>query len=396
MSLSEPIPKDRPMQFEFATAPRIIFGPNSSKDIPDLAATLGTSVCLVIGSSSKRVQWAIDALTNKGLIPHIISISGEPNVETISQNAVAARQAGCDVVVAVGGGSVLDAGKAVAALLTNHADLLDYLEVIGKGQPLTQIPVPLIAVPTTSGTGSEVTSNAVILSPQHGVKVSMRSSEMIPNIAVVDPELTKDMPPSLTAATGMDALTQLMEAFVSNRANPMTDALCREGMLRAARSLRVAYVDGSNSSAREDMALASLFSGIALSNAKLGAVHGFAAPLGGEFKAPHGAVCAALLPSVMEININALREREPKSPSLDAYTETAVILTGNVNATPEDGIKWVRELCTDMKIPTLKNMGVETTHFSDLVDKASAASSMKGNPVLLSKTELTKILTLAL
>nr|WP_287413172.1 iron-containing alcohol dehydrogenase [Pseudodesulfovibrio sp.] len=384
------------MQFEFATAPRIIFGPNSSKDIPDLAATLGTSVCLVIGSSSKRVQWAIDGLKNKGLTPHIISISGEPNVETISQNAVAARQAGCDVVVAVGGGSVLDAGKALAALLTNHADLLDYLEVIGKGQPLTQIPVPLIAIPTTSGTGSEVTSNAVILSPQHGVKVSMRSSEMIPNIAVVDPELTKDMPPSLTAATGMDALTQLMEAFVSNKANPMTDALCREGMLRAARSLRVAYVDGSNSSAREDMALASLFSGIALSNAKLGAVHGFAAPIGGEFKAPHGAVCAALLPSVMEININALREREPKSPSLDAYTETAVILTGNVNATPEDGIKWVRELCTDIRIPTLKDMRIETIHFSDLADKAAAASSMKGNPVLLSKTELTEILTLAL
>jgi len=384
------------MQFEFATAPRIVFGPGSSNDIPEMTASMGTSACLVIGSSSKRAQWAVDGLTENGLTPHIISISGEPDVETISQKAAAARQAGCDVVVAIGGGSVLDAGKALAALLTNHADLLDYLEVIGKGQPLTHAPVPLIAVPTTSGTGSEVTSNAVILSPRHGVKVSMRSSEMIPNIAVIDPELTKDMPPNLTAATGMDALTQLMEAFVSNKANPMTDALCREGMLRAARSLRVAYADGSNSSAREDMALASLFSGIALSNAKLGAVHGFAAPLGGEFKAPHGAVCAAMLPPVMEVNVKTLREHAPESPSLEAYAETAVILTGDVNATPEDGIKWIRELCTEMRIPTLKDMGVDTTHFNDLADKAAAASSMKGNPVLLTKSELLEILNLAL
>nr|WP_321513767.1 iron-containing alcohol dehydrogenase [uncultured Pseudodesulfovibrio sp.] len=384
------------MQFEFATAPRIVFGPGCSKGIPELAARMGTAVCLVIGGSSGRVQWAIDGLTEKGFTPHIVSISGEPDIGTISLKADAARQAGCDSVIAIGGGSVLDAGKALAALLTNHGDILDYLEVIGKGLPLTHAPVPLITVPTTSGTGSEVTSNAVILSPSHGVKVSMRSPEMIPNIAVVDPELTKDMPPPLTAATGMDALTQLMEAFVSNKANPMTDALCREGLLRAARSLHVAYTDSSNSTAREDMALASLFSGIALSNAKLGAVHGFAAPLGGEFKTPHGAVCAALLPSVMEVNIKALRERKADSPSLDAYAETAVILTRDMHATPEDGIKWVRELCAKMSIPTLGSMGVSQAHFSDLADKAAAASSMKGNPVLLSKDELLTILTLAL
>ncbi|WP_319542127.1 iron-containing alcohol dehydrogenase [uncultured Pseudodesulfovibrio sp.] len=384
------------MQFEFATAPRIVFGPGCSKGIPELAARMGTSICLVIGGSSGRVQWAIDGLTEKGFTPHIVSISGEPDIGTISLKADAARQAGCDSVVAIGGGSVLDAGKALAALLTNHGDILDYLEVIGKGQPLTHPPVPLITVPTTSGTGSEVTSNAVLLSPSHGVKVSMRSPEMIPNIAVIDPELTKDMPPTLTAATGMDALTQLMEAFVSNKANPMTDALCREGMLRAARSLHVAYTDGLNSTAREDMALASLFSGIALSNAKLGAVHGFAAPLGGEFKTPHGAVCAALLPSVMKVNIKALRQRKADSPSLNAYAETAVILTGDMHATPEDGIKWVRELCTKMSIPTLGSMRVTQAHFSDLADKAAAASSMKGNPVLLSKDELLTILTLAL
>jgi len=383
------------MQFEFATASRIIFGSGSSEQISEMAAQRGSTACLVIGSSPERARWAIDAMTAKGLSPHVVTISGEPDTDTISHAADEVRQAGCDVVVAMGGGSVLDAGKALAALLTNRSDLFDYLEIIGKGLPLNERPVPLIAVPTTAGTGSEVTSNAVILSPKHGVKVSMRSADMIPDVAVIDPKLTLSMPPAVTAATGMDALTQLMEAFVSNKANPMTDSLCREGMLRAAGSLRLAHADGTDLAAREDMALASLLSGIALSNAKLGAVHGFAAPLGGEFKAPHGAVCACLLPHVMEMNVKALKERDPQSEALKAYAEITVMLTGDIEATIEDCIIWVKELCRDLRIPTLREMGVRKKDFTGLAEKAAKASSMKGNPVVLREEELLKILELA-
>jgi alcohol dehydrogenase class IV len=380
------------MQFEFATASKIIFGSGSSKKLPELTAQLGNKVCLVIGGSPKRARWAIDSLTAKGLSPHVVTISGEPDTDTISHAADGVRQAGCDVVVAIGGGSVLDAGKALAALLTNQSDLFEYLEVVGKGLPLTKKPAPFIAVPTTAGTGSEVTSNAVLLSPKHGMKVSMRSADMIPNIAIIDPKLTLSVPPAVTAATGMDALTQLMEAFVSNRANPITDSLCREGMMRAAGSIRPAHADGTDLTAREDMALASLLSGIVLANAKLGAVHGFAAPLGGEFKAPHGAVCACLLPHVMEMNVKALKERDPHSEALHAYAEITIILTGDIGADIEDCITWIKDLCQDLQIPGLKEMGVKKEDFAGLVEKAANTSSMKGNPVELHKEELIKIL----
>ena len=208
-------------------------------------------------------------------------------------------------------------------------ELLDYVEIIGRGQALTKPSAPFIAIPTTAGTGSEVTRNAVLASPEHRVKVSLRSPLMLARVALVDPELTYDLPPALTASTGLDALTQLIEPFVCLRANPMTDGLCVEGMRRAARSLRVAFTDGQNKSAREDMAVASLFGGLALANAGLGAVHGFAGPIGGMFPAPHGAVCAALLPHVMTANIRALRQRAPGSEALRRYDKVARLLTGS-------------------------------------------------------------------
>ena len=197
----------------------------------------------------------------------------------------------------------------MAALLTNEGDLSDYLEVVGKGRPLQNPAAPCIAVPTTAGTGAEVTYNAVLGVPDQHVKVSMRSPLMLPRWAIVDPLLTHSMPPELTASTGLDALTQLIEAFVSNKANPLTDGVCREGLQRAGRSLRRAFEDGSDAEAREDMSLASLFSGMALANAKLGAVHGFAGPLGGMTDAPHGVICGKLLPYVMQANVRALQDR---------------------------------------------------------------------------------------
>lgn len=383
------------MYFEFATASRIVFGPGTAATLPDKIAEFGSTPCLVTGSDPSRFQWLTDALAQAGTPAHMVAVSGEPDTLSIAKAATEAREAGCDVVIALGGGSVLDSGKAIAALITNTADIYDYLEVVGKGMPLTTQPVPLIAVPTTAGTGSEVTANAVLLSPEHGVKVSMRSRDMIANIALIDPELTRSMPPAVTASTGMDTLVQLIEAYTCNQTNPMTDALCREGLIRVSWALRSAYADGNEITARGAMQMAAMFSGICLANAKLGAVHGFAAPLGGEYGAPHGVVCACLLPHVMTANITALREREPDAIALDGYAEIAAILTGEFNVGAQNGIDWVTELCSDLSIPRLRDLGVKRDDFAALADKAAKASSMKGNPIELTKDELIGILEAA-
>jgi alcohol dehydrogenase class IV len=213
---------------------------------------------------------------------------------------------------------------------------------------------------------------------------------------VVDPELTYDLPAGITASTGLDALTQLIEPYVSLRANPMTDAVCLEGMRRAALGLPRACADGRDTQAREDMSLASLFGGLALANAGLGGVHGFAAAIGGAFDAPHGAVCAALLPHVMRANIGALRARETASPPLDRYGDVARILTGKPGATAEDGVEWVSRLCRALSIPPLASYGIGAQHIPVIVENASRASSMKANPAALTPDELREILTRAL
>ena len=299
-------------------------------------------------------------------------------------------------MISLGGGSAIDAGKAVAAMLANEGELLDYLEVVGRGKALSRPSVPFIAIPTTAGTGSEVTRNAVLASPRHRVKVSLRGLGMLPKLALVDPELTHALAPALTASTGLDALTQLIEPYVCSRANPMTDALCVEGLGRAANSLRAAFENGRNAAAREDMALASLFGGLALANAGLGAVHGFAGPIGGLFPAPHGAVCAALLPHVMEANLRALRQRQAASPTLHRYDQIARLLTHTATATAGQGVEWVRRLVADLGIPSLAAYGLTAQHIPGLVDKAGKASSMKANPISLTADELTGILRNAL
>jgi alcohol dehydrogenase class IV len=321
---------------------------------------------------------------------------GEPTIDLIKQGVAAARAAGCDFVIGFGGGSAIDAGKAIAAMLTNEGELLDYLEVIGRGRALSELCAPFIAIPTTAGTGAEVTRNAVLASPEHKFKVSLRSPLMVPRLTIVDPELTYDLPPAITASTGLDALTQLIEPFVSCRANPMTDALCRDGIRRVARSLRAALHNGHDKSAREDMALASLFGGLALANAGLGAVHGFAAPIGGMFAAPHGAVCAVLLPHVMAVNLRALCCRAPGSETGRRYEEIARLVTGRSAATADDGVKWAGELVKELGVPGLSAYGVGPEHFSELVEKASKASSMKANPIALTAAELAEVLRVAM
>jgi alcohol dehydrogenase class IV len=295
-------------------------------------------------------------------------------------------------VIGFGGGSALDASKAIAALATNPGEALDYLEVVGKAQPLINVPLPIIAIPTTAGTGSEVTRNAVLLSPEKRVKVSLRHALMLPRLAVIDPLLTYSVPAGLSASTGMDALTQLIEPYLSVAANPITDSFCLEGITRATRSLRQVFQDGSNAAAREDMAFASLLGGMALANARLGAVHGFAGPLGGMFPAQHGDICARLLPVVMGANLRALRERKPDSNTLQRFERIASILTGNPHASAEDGIDWLDETCHLFSISSLGAHGVRVQDIPEVVAQARSASSMKGNPIELTDKELAEIL----
>lgn len=384
------------MPFEFATASRVVFGPGTFKQAGAIAMSLGQRALIVTGKSVARAEPLVAQLAAAGVTSETFSLAGEPTTNAVVAGLARARAAQCDCVVAFGGGSAIDAAKAIAGLLTNGGKLEDYLEVIGRAQPLTKPAAPLLAIPTTAGTGAEVTRNAVLASPEHRVKASLRSPHLLPRVALVDPELTLDLPPSLTASTGMDALTQLIEPYVCVRANLMTDALCVEGMRRAARSLRRACEHGADKAAREDMALASLFGGMALANAGLGAVHGFAAPIGGMFPAPHGAVCAALLPGVMSANVRALRQRAPDSPALRRYDEVARLLTGRPQATADDGVTWAAELCRALQIPPLRTWGLAAADIAAVVDKARQASSMKANPGPLTEAELRQVLSEAL
>ena len=382
--------------FEFATAARIRFGCGARHELPAAAASMGQRALVVTGSAANRAADLVHAVADAGVAIAPLVVAGEPTVDMIREGAARARQANCDVVIAIGGGSVLDTGKALAALLAHPGDPLDYLEIVGKGQPLIRPSLPLIAVPTTAGTGSEVTRNAVLASPEHQVKASLRSATMLPRLAIVDPELTLSLSRSLTASTGLDALTQLIEPYVSVRANPMTDALCLEGIRRAARALPRAYRDGNDLEARTEMAWASLLGGMALANAGLGAVHGFAAPLGGMFPVPHGSAVAAVLPYAMDVNVRALRARAPDGGGLRRYREVARILTGDAEARPEDGVKWIAQLCGTLSVKPLRVFGVEQSAVPSLVERAARAGSMKGNPIVLEPAELEEIVTRAI
>lgn len=345
--------------FEFATAARIVFGAGKAGEIAAAARSMGRRTFLV---ASARWRYLLpDAAV-------IFEVRGEPTVGVARRGAALARGEHCDVVVSIGGGSAIDAGKAIAALAANPGDVLDYLEVIGAGRPLVNRPLPFIAVPTTAGTGAEVTRNAVLGSAADSVKASLRSPMMLPALAIVDPELTCGLPREIAAYTAMDALTQLIEPFVSVRANPMSDMLARQGFSAVAEGLR--------SLDREAMAQASLLSGMALGNSGLGAVHAFASAIGGMFpSAPHGAICAALLAPVMKANIAALRERDPHGPALGRYAETFAV-------------EWVSETVRRLDIRPLSHYGVDLAGVDEIVTKAQRASGMKGNPIPLTDEEL--------
>jgi alcohol dehydrogenase class IV len=380
------------MKFEFATAARIIFGQGTISEVAVNAQEMGKRACLVTGGSIERAKVLTEKLDRNKIEYVTFSVKGEPTTTIAKLGTDTARDNKCDYVISIGGGSVLDTGKAIAAMLTNPGELEDYLEVVGRGKPLVNRAAPHIAIPTTAGTGAEVTKNSVLGVPEHQVKVSMRSTSMLPALAVIDPLLTYSMSPYVTATTGLDALTQLIEALVSIKSNPMTDGICLEGITAAGHSLQKAFENGSDENARRNMSLAGLFGGLALANAGLGAVHGFAGPLGGMLSAPHGAICAALLPFVIEVNVRALKARDPESKSLERYNIVAKILTNNKNSQAEQAIEWIRNLCKTMQIPSLKKLGLECKDIPIAAAKSRKSSSMKGNPIELTDEELAEIL----
>ncbi|NCD18498.1 MAG: iron-containing alcohol dehydrogenase [Actinobacteria bacterium] len=371
--------------FTFAAPGRFTFGARCAEDLPEVVRGLGERPVVVTGSRPERHADLIDALG----APPVLPAAHEPDVALVRDAVAAARAAHADVVVGIGGGAVIDAAKAVAALVSGQTDPLDHMEVVGRGLPLPA-PTPCVAVPTTAGTGSEMTANAVIASPEHGVKASIRGPSMLPRVALVDPLLTLGCPPDVTAASGLDALTQCLEPLVSRFANPLTDGFSREGLRRAGTSLRRAYADGSDVAARTDMALAASLSGLALANAKLGAVHGFAGVLGGMIAAPHGAICAALLHATCRVNVRALRERDPGNRALTRFDEAGELLTG-VRGVPAL-LEWLAATTDELGIPGLRELGLREDQIDEACVKAGASSSMKGNPIDLTDDELREIL----
>jgi alcohol dehydrogenase class IV len=370
--------------FELAAPGRVVFGADVSTQAGAVVAALGAKRALVVGGRS--TERSFDLRKRLPIASVVHSIPSEPTMAMVDEGRAHARQEGCDVVIALGGGSAIDAGKAIAAMAGNEGELADYMEVVGKGRALPKSGLPCIAIPTTAGTGAEVTKNSVLTSPEAKVKASLRSPHLLPVVALIDPDLLDGTPATITAVTGLDALSHLVESFVSLRANPFTMALGREGMIRIARSLRPAYEHGLTPERREDLAMASLFGGMCLANSGLGAVHGFAAPLGGMWSAPHGAVCAALLPAVMRTNVNALSARDAASPALSRYRELDAILGQG-----RDASAWVAELTRALGIAGLTSVGMTDADVPLLVEKAKAASSMRGNPIALTDVELAAI-----
>lgn len=380
-------------KFEFSTAPQILFGAGTLTEAGKLARSWGQRALVVTGRNPARADFLVKVLVSVGIDVTFFTVAHEPSVATVGEGLAAARAAKAELVIGFGGGSVIDAAKAIAGLATNPGNVLDYLEVVGAGKPLKNPALPWMAIPTTAGTGAEATRNAVLAVPERRVKVSLRSPLLMARVALVDPELTLDLPPAVTAATGMDALTQLIEAYVCNRTHPMVDALCAGGIPRAIRALHVVWADPRDLAARADLAQAALWSGMALANAGLGAVHGFAGPVGGMFPAPHGAVCAALLAPAMAANIAALRARAPAgSQALLRYGEIASWLTGRPRSRPETGVRHIHALVAKLQIPSLAAYGVRVEHFHEIVAQAQQASSMKANPIALTPDELLGVL----
>jgi len=381
------------MDFDFATSKRIIFGTGKLHTLATILTNVKASNVLFIQKKGLEAVETVHQLLNNQKIQYFdFAVSGEPDVDRIDQISSIARKNHCDLVIGLGGGSVIDTGKAVSAMASNSGDLLDYLEVVGKGKPLEKPALPYIAIPTTAGTGSEVTKNAVISVKNKNVKVSMRDNSMIPMVALVDPELTYQVPDTVTAYTGMDAFTQVIEPYVCNSPNSFVDMFCRDAIPRAGKFLYRAYTDGTDREARINMAWVSLMGGLSLANAKLGAVHGLAGPMGGMFNIPHGLICAILLPAVMRINLDILKQQNQNKNAMSRFKDIAEWITQDPSAGAEDGLEQISALCNKLNIPRLSHMSIQEADFEIIAAKSINSSSMKGNPVKLEMENILQIL----
>jgi alcohol dehydrogenase class IV len=377
------------MAFSFFSPQALHFGRGQSLRAAEMAATYGSKVLVVHGANAARAQWLVQSCGDAGLQIRTISCRNEPTLPDVEQALAALTGFTPDVVIALGGGSVIDFAKALAALLRCSGQPQEYLEVVGSGRALEHAPVPMIALPTTAGTGAEVTKNAVIAVPEQGVKVSLRDPRMVPDIAIVDAGLMQGAPRRVALAAALDAITQVIEPYLSVKANPMTDALCISAIPTGLKALR-ALVEDDASEAWDNMAWVSTCGGLALANSGLGVVHGFAGVIGGMTAAPHGEICGILLPAALESHLEHARK------GTDIHTRLHWVL-GQIDicfATSGRGrgIIDLREWSMEMGLRRLSELGVTEANHIEVAQASQNTSSMKGNPFVLLCQELVTIL----
>ncbi len=369
--------------FAFATADMIRFGRGEALEAVPALAALGARVLLVTGATPARVAWLKSALESEGVVVAEFAVAKEPDVALIEAGVAQAREAGATAVIAIGGGAMVDAGKAIAALAPATGSMLDHLEVVGKGLPLVARPLPFAALPTTAGTGAEVTKNAVIAVPEARRKVSLRDPRMLPTLAIVDPALTDNCPRGVTLASGLDAVTQVIEPYLSSKANPLTDAICRDAIPKGLVAIRQIMV-GEDPEARDALAWVSLSGGLALANSGLGVVHGLAGPLGGLSNAAHGAICGALLPHGMRANAEV-----GEHPVLQArIAEVQGWIAQAFGGAPDDAFDTLHTWSREVGLPGLDAQGITDAALAQAAKDAVSSSSMKANPVALTEEQL--------
>ena len=391
--------------FSIAKLPRVEFGEGKLALLPDLIRQYGNKVLLVTGSSFldnvNCWQACLQKIEQNKIQWQQLKVSGEPSPQLVDKAVERFSSENFDVVVAVGGGSPLDAGKAIAGLLKVGHSVMDYLEGVGPELPYEGPAVPFIAVPTTAGTGSEATKNAVLsVQGPDGFKKSFRHDKLVAEYAVVDPDLLASCSPALIAANGMDALTQLLESYVSTRANVMTDALAISGLRAARDGLLAWYEDPAGAhTARAQMAYAALISGITLAQVGLGSVHGLASPLGAFYPIGHGVVCGTLVAAATEVNIKSMLTREPDNLALAKYARLSEVLCQRRHPSPEAArkalIDLLQEWTMQMQLPRLREYGIEETGLDHVVAH-SRGSSMKTNPIVLTDDEIKTVLRMRL
>jgi alcohol dehydrogenase class IV len=365
--------------FSFQTAGKILFGRGQADQAHDLVARFGTHVLVVRGRSVPFVHQFCARLRNAGCAVSEVVATQEPTLADVQSAVDLGRAKAVNVIVSIGGGSVIDLGKAAAALIPSSSPALEHLEIVGNARPLSAPPLPFIALPTTSGTGAEVTKNAVIGVPDQGRKVSLRDDRMFPILAIIDPALTDNTPRSVTLASGLDAITQVIEPYLSRRANPMTDAICRQAIPLGLAAL-ARLIDGEDRAARDQLAYTSLIGGVALSNAGLGAVHGLAGVIGGQSAAPHGVICGRLLGPILRLNFDSA---VAGGTDLTRYHEIKTHLATCFGLDRETAFKDLPEKLDQLGLPRLGTWLADTSDLAAMANQANSSSSMKSNPVFI-------------